>query len=460
MNSLLLISYVLRSFCLTDSPYFYDKALDQECLKKVTTSIKEACNPLNCVVIDEEFREKQQKVVFICFTETRKVGYSFFSKGAKDIEYRNFSKDLTNGNCQEMMKEAIEEIKKEYKVKDFNIYFTINLRLVEVDFFKRDGLEESISLIASTFKRVMDINSVVKYFPKNYPDHLDNFRRGNFRDNPIKLSIRDSKKEYLVFLDKFFSDTLFKELESSIERHEESSMTLVKEKSQIKDMSPTDTFVLSVLDRMNGNLRDGLTLTQGRFLVKIWEFLMYKEDFYNSFISLFDTVVSKEEMMKLEEIFDLFFDENMELFTFKGLVIAKQIESPGQKYYSLISAFIPKDTPLGRDTIAFISRLFTVLVKHFDHLARIVCSKNQKETGIFSNLRREHFNSYKQCSRKLISDFYSYLQSEAKDTFYGSLAAGCLENILKSKQEDFFVVKAFNDDLFKKYVSYAYSDTC
>lgn len=144
---------------------FYDTELNSICLNNVKDSVKELFNPLNCFRVDGKMNENEDPTIFVNFSEPDLRYYTLLIRGSSQ-KYRKYSKIITKDNCKEILEEIVKKIEQEFSISKFNIYFTVNLRNIDSDFFKMEKRIESVDLIRKTFKELLTEETVVKYIPK------------------------------------------------------------------------------------------------------------------------------------------------------------------------------------------------------------------------------------------------------------------------------------------------------
>lgn len=454
MNLFIFISCVFGNTFLVDSPYFYDNELDKMCLEKIADGLKSLCNPVNSIIIDENIEERTKQLVFVGFGYTDGSFY-FFTKGKERITHKNYEKYLSDETLQKFTKKILKKIKKEYKIKDFDIYFTINT------FYNGEGYlnkENSIDLITEGFKKEMSEDSVVRYFPYYYQDTGER-PVGVGKSKTIVLKLRSEGCDYVVFIHKFFLDDLFNNLENLIKSHQERIFCELKSRFEYEQQTSYDFFVLSVFYRMNGDLRENLTRLQFTFLFNTWKFLKNKVGFYDFFIELFDNVVSGDTKSGLDEIMKSCIEEDHKLYKREGyyyLFRDNRRISQSEKYYLLMNFIELKANPLAKNTSVFITRIFSLLSKNYESLARIIFSDKEELNSIFYKIEEYNFGLYKSLVREMIPKYPQYLQGEDSDEpkeLFEYLTTNCLEAISEIKKEDMCVLGPKHKELFEEFIN-------
>lgn len=462
--------------CFTNSPFFYDKCLEEKCYQLVEDKLKDLYDPLNCIVIDSDHKESKKPGIFIKFYGFNNRQVSYYVSG-KLPEYLYHRSDIEEGNWESIVKRILDKIRSDQiTVEDYDIFFTFDLFLSNLEVFKGDKLKESIKMIKESFKNQHPDNTV-KYYTYKYLEQLNKEQRSRGYNCEEYLIFKKDEAKYYSFIHDDFRRSLREDLDTLIKNHEDEILSGLKVKYNLS--SDNDVFVIYFFTLFSGKVSEDLESSEFKFLVNIWNILRHKK----ACSAILEQVFSEEKGMSVrdgpnasessvstddnkipEDILTSALEENKERLKVDNvyILIEKSRVDTVEKYILLMNSFLGEQT-LGVNTCKFISRFFSILASDVKKVIAIILSGNIIEPRTNIDLRSDRNSTFTTYYKDWLEAYFnlsdnSKIDDISKKDAFEKLTQEITKVLRPKNDDELFVRKEYCDKMFKDYLNTLYTD--
>lgn len=385
------VGLLISLYGIMDTMNLDDIELNQECSKEVKKHFHNSV--LNSRIISLVKNRKSVEDTILVEIDKNSFFISVICEKSEfisdlEVPYEN-SEDINDTSFENVL-ESISSTLKEFKCYNPKEICVVVYESTKCEFLNENSIVHLVSRIKEDSKRFFLDGTIYSslYIPNEFINYIN-----KVEDNRKLIRLKTKSKDLIICLKESFSLNLEEILENVIVKNENEKIIKLGnqhlKKSTLTDDEKRKMFLLLCFERFLDldikKVKNGVLTKYKYMMLTLLKFLMNKKRFAHNLDKFIEKITNKE-LVKISETMSALIKEKKKFSIDRN----KEKQKTTKDFYNTLLKINNENLKTNIYALRFVFQVFTILVRRFDILAKIIC-EDQDEVNSFEidNLKFE-----------------------------------------------------------------------